>query len=435
MFEVGNKTSRFIFYRNNFFKKNKKIFLEKNEKVYNKVIFLKTPKRKSKISNFFAVLVGFIFGFFDNIPRSMKFKSNVKQNNKIKNDNIIDNKTKENAVLYKENEIILLKQISKVDEKSINEIVNTENKKNNIIPNEINEKIKYLNVKNKVNKNDKKVIFPIEVITAYEGIKKVIHNSNKDKKSYINQNKNSHNGANKKINFNLEQVMTESSNIYFKQQELKQKNNIDNKEQEKSVDEKVNIDSYEIDKGIGLISKELEKQGKYLKKVDEILRKYNDKIKYKLKMNYFSNFFTNVLKVVGSLLPLRFFRNKLFGCLVSSILLNNSIQTFRNNMTLKNNATLIVPQYLKQMKTETDIITSLKLVCENSLKHFYLLREEFFLYNNKYIKTDEFKNFLKKLDIIEKHLVKDLEYSKRLLLERENIEKHTKQKVYKIIRK
>ena len=208
------------------------------------------------------------------------------------------------------------------------------------------------------------------------------------------------------------------------------------KNQEKIKQEKIQeqIDKEDVKRGIDIISKQLKNQKKFIDKEMEVLKKYKGKINDKLKINYFSMFLNNTFKMILSFLPISLFQNKLFGTLVSTILLNNSIKTMRNEINLKNNAKIIVPKYLTEIEKESDVINSTYDICIDSLEQIDLLKTEFTIKNHMYSKTQEYKVALESLTNIETQIKKTLEETEKLIKMKQEIEKNTKQKIYKIVK-
>ena len=177
------------------------------------------------------------------------------------------------------------------------------------------------------------------------------------------------------------------------------------------------------------------KQEKEIEKIKKILEQYNGKIKDKLRINYFSNFVNNLFDFIINFFPLKIFKNKIFGRLINSILINNSIKNIRKNINLKNNATLIVPEYLSQIKKQEDLIDMTIDICEDSLNQFYSMKEEFMIYNKDYKETEQYKKIEKTLSAFENKIKIDLNMAKKLSKTKKQLEIETNQKIYKIVRK
>lgn len=439
--EIGSLSNRLKIYKNNVLRnKKKKLKLETKKQV----IIIK-HKKKSKIKTFLMVLIGFIFGFFENIANKKqelkKVKSeNIKYNTKEnKFESIYNKKIKLNYVksyskdiLYKKNKITYINKTIKFD----NNVKSKENKSTY-------NKITNYNILNNTNKNlIKKEDNDIKQNNLKIINKKIGIYSNK----ILNDKIKLHNN---KIDTCVKITKKGNDNILLFQQQTKNNKNVKNqnevqnnlkinkeKNQEKTNKEKIQeqIDKEDIKKGIDIISRQLKNQKKFIDKEMEVLKKYKGKINDKLKINYFSMFLNNTFKMILSFLPISLFQNKLFGTLVSTILLNNSIKTMRNEINLKNNAKIIVPKYLTDMEKESDVINSTYDICIDSLEQIDLLKTEFTIKNHMYSKTQEYKAALESLTNIETQIKKTLEETEKLIKMKQEIEKNTKQKIYKIVK-
>lgn len=430
MNEIGNISNRLRVYKNNV--RRLKLKQEQSKKITHKkvkIYFKNKYKKESKISMLFLMLFGFIFGLFENIANK-KIKSDNEQSNfKLHKDKVIlvNYKTSKNYGIKK----IVINQNALV--KNENNIILSRNLNNS---NEKNTNVNFIN--------------NVEVKTFKSNLAVPLNNKVMDEKPQLKsikvQNKNTKTILNIKLQKNKKNdsiipvLLNPSVNI--NRRKLKLQNDLPNKKQDKIAKKKIEanndvilINKPDIEKGSKLIKKALKKQEEQLKEINEKVSKFNYKIKDNLKINYFSRFITNTAKFLSSLLPIGVMQNKLFGSLISSILLNNSIKSMRSINDLKYKALYIVPDYLNQIKTEEDCIQPIIDVCIDSKEQFSYLKTEFLFNNKKYSKTIEYQNALKKINELEDSINKQYEEAKKLDLKVKKIKKESNEKIYKIIKR
>lgn len=454
MGEIGSLKNRFKVYRKNIFLNKKKIkvkiknYKEKNYKV-NKI------KKNSKVRNFFLIIIGFIFGFFE-YKFSKKNISNNKSNSKKK---IVSNnnfKKKDNQISLKNskisNKVNIYTNVFEQETYSLKPIPNLRNDKksdvdlvfisSNLLLNKSHDNKFSLKKQNKnilnnslkeSNKNsDKKTV----VILHKKGIglQEVKPSNELEKDNQIKKQDNVELEKDHKLNKN-DKLNIEKLNS-LEETKSTMIENIStlnfNKEKKTEKKEEVFIDSRELEKGISIIKKNLIEQEKFFDKEYKIFNQNSDNIKSKLKINSFDTFIDRTLEVIYNLFPVALFKNKMLGTLVSSILINNSIKKIRKQTELNKNINVIVPEYLNQIKKQGQIIESIFDVQEDSLNNLISLKVSFEINNHMYAGTDEYKKVLDKLNIVERKLKIDLEKTKDLINKKDSLEKVSKQKIYKL---
>lgn len=454
MGEIGSLKNRFKVYRKNILLNKKKIkvkiknYKEKNYKV-NKI------KKNSKVRNFFLIIIGFIFGFFE-YKFSKKNISNNKSNSKKK---IVSNnnfKKKDNQISLKNskisNKVNIYTNVFEQKTYSLKPIPNLRNDKksdvdlvfisSNLLLNKSHDNKFSLKKQNKnilnnslkkSNKNsDKKTV----VILHKKGIglQEVKPSNELEKDNQIKKQDNVELEKDHKLNKN-DKLNIEKLNS-LEETKSTMIENIStlnfNKEKKTEKKEEVFIDSRELEKGISIIKKNLIEQEKFFDKEYKIFNQNSDNIKSKLKINSFDTFIDRTLEVIYNLFPVALFKNKMLGTLVSSILINNSIKKIRKQTELNKNINVIVPEYLNQIKKQGQIIESIFDVQEDSLNNLISLKVSFEINNHMYAGTDEYKKVLDKLNIVERKLKIDLEKTKDLINKKDSLEKVSKQKIYKL---
>lgn len=159
------------------------------------------------------------------------------------------------------------------------------------------------------------------------------------------------------------------------------------------IDERVVAQSF--------ILKDLNRQTDYLenyfKKLDKSINKK------KTLVSSLIDFSKNVLKFAISLFPIKIFKNKLLGTLVSGIMINNSIKTMRKmtNPQLQINYEYFINQY----NNSKDLLNNISRVYNNSLEELYSLKEEL-LYLGLLEQNPELK---KQIEEIEGNILSKLE--------------------------
>ena len=225
----------------------------------------------------------------------------------------------------------------------------------------------------------------------------------------------------KKIVESLELIDNDLKLIENKKQELLTKKEIKPKEQktqEKKQEQKQKKEQkkQEVDdviKAQQLVLNNIIKQNKYFDEyMKKMLKSTNKKHTILTSLSNFSNI---ILNFTVSLLPISLFKNKLFGTLVSSIMINNSIKTMRRmlNPKLKINYQLFIDNY----NDSKSILRDTYDMCINSLDELNELKNELSLYN-----SNEIEQLLFKIELIENNIKNQM---KAL-----NIKKETVEKVY-----
>lgn len=454
MGEIGSLKNRFKVYRKNIFLNKKKIkvkiknYNEKNYKV-NKI------KKNSKVRNFFLIIIGFIFGFFE-YKFSKKNISNNKSNSKKK---IVSNnnfKKKDNQISLKNfkisNKVNIYTNVFEQETYSLKPIPNLRNDKksdvdlvfisSNLLLNKSHDNKFSLKKQNKnilnnslkkSNKNsDKKTV----VILHKKGIglPEVKPSNELEKDNQIKKQDNVELEKDHKLNKNDKLNIEKLNSLEEKKSTMIENISTLNSNKEKKIEKKeeVFIDSRELEKGISIIKKTLIEQEKFFDKEYKIFNQNSGNIKSKLKINSFDTFIDRTLEVIYNLFPVALFKNKMLGTLVSSILINNSIKKIRKQTELNKNINVIVPEYLNQIKKQGQIIESIFDVQEDSLNNLISLKVSFEINNHMYAGTDEYKKVLDKLNIVERKLKIDLEKTKDLINKKDSLEKVSKQKIYKL---
>lgn len=454
MREIGSLKNRFKVYRKNILLNKKKIkvkiknYKEKNYKV-NKI------KKNSKVRNFFLIIIGFIFGFFE-----YKFsKKNISNNKSNSKKNIVSNnnfKKKDNQISLKNskisNKVNIYTNVFEQETYSLKPIPNLRNDKksdvdlvfisSNLLLNKSHDNKFSLKKQNKnilnnslkkSNKNsDKKTV----VILHKKGIglQEVKPSNELEKDNQIKKQDNVELEKDHKLNkndkLNIEKLNSLEETKSTMIENISTLNS--NKEKKTEKKEEVFIDLRELEKGISIIKKTLIEQEKFFDKEYKIFNQNSDNIKSKLKINSFDTFIDRTLEIIYNLFPVALFKNKMLGTLVSSILINNSIKKIRKQTELNKNINVIVPEYLNQIKKQGQILESIFDVQEDSLNNLISLKVSFEINNHMYAGTDEYKKVLDKLNIVERKLKIDLEKTKDLINKKDSLEKVSKQKIYKL---
>ncbi len=454
MREIGSLKNRFKVYRKNILLNKKKIkvkiknYKEKNYKV-NKI------KKNSKVRNFFLIIIGFIFGFFE-YKFSKKNISNNKSNSKKK---IVSNnnfKKKDNQISLKNskisNKVNIYTNVFEQETYSLKPIPNLRNDKksdvdlvfisSNLLLNKSHDNKFSLKKRNKnilnnslkkSNKNsDKKTV----VILHKKGIglQEVKPSNELEKDNQIKKQDNVELEKDHKLNKNDKLNIEKLNSLEETKSTMIENISTLNSNKEKKIEKKeeVSIDSRELEKGISIIKKTLIEQEKFFDKEYKIFSQNSDNIKSKLKINSFDTFIDRTLEIIYNLFPVALFKNKMLGTLVSSILINNSIKKIRKQTELNKNINVIVPEYLNQIKKQGQILESIFDVQEDSLNNLISLKVSFEINNHMYAGTDEYKKVLDKLNIVERKLKIDLEKTKDLINKKDSLEKVSKQKIYKL---
>lgn len=454
MGEIGSLKNRFKVYRKNIFLNKKKIkvkiknYKEKNYKV-NKI------KKNSKVRNFFLIIIGFIFGFFE-YKFSKKNISNNKSNSKKK---IVSNnnfKKKDNQISLKNfkisNKVNIYTNVFEQETYSLKPIPNLRNDKksdvdlvfisSNLLLNKSHDNKFSLKKQNKnilnnsLKKSNKNSEKKTVVILHKKGIglQEVKPSNELEKDNQIKKQDNVELEKDHKLNKNDKLNIEKLNSLEEKKSTMIENISTLNSNKGKKIEKKeeVFIDSRELEKGISIIKKTLIEQEKFFDKEYKIFNQNSGNIKSKLKINSFDTFIDRTLEVIYNLFPVALFKNKMLGTLVSSILINNSIKKIRKQTELNKNINVIVPEYLNQIKKQGQIIESIFDVQEDSLNNLISLKVSFEINNHMYAGTDEYKKVLDKLNIVERKLKIDLEKTKDLINKKDSLEKVSKQKIYKL---
>lgn len=221
----------------------------------------------------------------------------------------------------------------------------------------------------------------------------------------------------KKINETLELIDKDLKLIENKKQELLTKKEIKLKEQktqEKKQKQKKEQKKRELDdviKAQQLVLNNIINQNKYFDEyMKKMLKSTNKKHTILTSISNFSNI---ILNFTVSLLPISLFKNKLFGTLVSSIMINNSIKTMRRmlNPKLKINYQFFIENY----NDSKSILRDTYNMCINSLDELNELKNELSLYN-----SNKIEQLLFKIELIENNIKNQM---KALNIKKETIEK------------
>lgn len=454
MREIGSLKNRFKVYRKNILLNKKKIkvkiknYKEKNYKV-NKI------KKNSKVRNFFLIIIGFIFGFFE-YKFSKKNISNNKSNSKKK---IVSNnnfKKKDNQISLKNfkisNKVNIYTNVFEQETYSLKPIPNLRNDKksdvdlvfisSNLLLNKSHDnkfslKKQNKNILNNSLKKSNKNSYKKTVVILHKkgiGLQEVKPSNELEKDNQIKKQDNVELEKDHKLNKNDKLNIEKLNSLEEKKSTMIENISTLNSNKEKKTEKKeeVFIDSRELEKGISIIKKTLIEQEKFFDKEYKIFNQNSDNIKSKLKINSFDTFIDRTLEVIYNLFPVALFKNKMLGTLVSSILINNSIKKIRKQTELNKNINIIVPEYLNQIKKQGQILESIFDVQEDSLNNLISLKVSFEINNHMYAGTDEYKKVLDKLNIVERKLKIDLEKTKDLINKKDSLEKVSKQKIYKL---
>ena len=145
----------------------------------------------------------------------------------------------------------------------------------------------------------------------------------------------------------------------------------------------------------------------YMKKIEKSSNKKRTII------SSLSNLSKVILNFTISLLPISLFKNKLFGTLVSSIMINNSLKTMRRmlNPSLKIDYELFLDHYYNSK----NILYDTYQMCNNSLQELTLLKEELLVFDQ-----NDIKQLLIEINLIENNIKKQI---KSLNIKKDNLEK------------
>ena len=153
------------------------------------------------------------------------------------------------------------------------------------------------------------------------------------------------------------------------------------------------------------IKKDVDKVSKEIKKLNKLL----DKNRKKQSVSLFRTFINNTLRFGVTLLPLKLFKNKLLGNLVSMVLLNNKIRGMRNIVKKQELNYIDVESLIDNIKKNSDITNKNIVICDDSLYQLVNLKEEFMNEYKDYLGIDEVSQTLNKIDVLENTLIKQKE--------------------------
>ena len=153
------------------------------------------------------------------------------------------------------------------------------------------------------------------------------------------------------------------------------------------------------------IKKDVDKVQKEIKKLNKLL----DKNRKKSSFPIFKTFFANTLRFGVTLLPLKLFKNKLLGNLLSMVLLNNKIRAMRNVVKKQDLNYLDVESLIDNIKKNSEITQKNISICDDSLYQLVNLKEEFLFEYKEYLSLEEVSQTLNRIEVLENTLIKQKE--------------------------
>lgn len=153
------------------------------------------------------------------------------------------------------------------------------------------------------------------------------------------------------------------------------------------------------------IKKDVQKLNKEIKKLNKLL----DRNRKKQSIPIFRTFITSTLRFGVTLLPLKLFKNKLLGNLLSMVLLNNKIRGMRNVIKKQDLNYIDVESLIDNIKKNSDITNKNVSICDDSLYQLVNLKEEFMNEYKDYLSIDEVSQTLNKIEVLENTLIKQKE--------------------------
>ena len=153
------------------------------------------------------------------------------------------------------------------------------------------------------------------------------------------------------------------------------------------------------------IKKDVEKVNKEIKKLNKLLEKNRKKTSIPI----FRTFINSTLRFGVTLLPLKLFKNKLLGNLLSMVLLNNKIRGMRNIVKKQELNYIDVESLVDNIKKNSDITNKNIIICDDSLYQLVNLKEEFINEYKDYLGIDEVSQTLNKIEVLENTLIKQKE--------------------------
>lgn len=155
----------------------------------------------------------------------------------------------------------------------------------------------------------------------------------------------------------------------------------------------------EIENAALMVSRDVEKQKNMVEKLQIRINSYPVYERKVKRLNFFDNLLSNTLKLSISLLPLRIFKSKPLGMLVSGFMLNNSIRSMRKIMVTESPCEYI--EFNRLIKTQIDVVNNYKTICIDSLYQINALKEEFKRVYGNNIKDDDISKVYNKLLTLE----------------------------------
>ena len=198
--------------------------------------------------------------------------------------------------------------------------------------------------------------------------------------------------------------------LYKSNKKKEKKEKKETKRQEEKKEEKKQ-ETDDIIKAQQLILNNIINQNKYFEDYMKKIEKSSNK--KRTIISSLSNLSKVILNFTISLLPISLFKNKLFGTLVSSIMINNSLKTMRRmlNPSLKIDYELFLDHYYNSK----NILYDTYQMCNNSLQELTLLKEELLVFDQ-----NDIKQLLIEINLIENNIKKQI---KSLNIKKDNLEK------------
>ncbi len=153
------------------------------------------------------------------------------------------------------------------------------------------------------------------------------------------------------------------------------------------------------------IKKDVDKVQKEIKKLNKLL----DKNRKKRSFPIFKTFFANTLRFGVTLLPLKLFKNRLLGNLLSMVLLNNKIRAMRNIVKKQDINYLDVESLINNIKKNSEITQKNISICDDSLYQLVNLKEEFLFEYKEFLSLEEVSQTLNRIEVLENTLIKQKE--------------------------
>lgn len=166
----------------------------------------------------------------------------------------------------------------------------------------------------------------------------------------------------------------------------------------------------EIEEASLLIKKDIKDQRKSIIKIEE---KINNMPLYEQKqkrLGFFDNILSNSFKIGVSLLPIKMFKNRMLGMVVSGFMLNNTIRSMRK--LINKDVPVDYIELNRRIKNQVDIINSYDTICNDSLYQISSLKEEFIRCYGNNIDDAEVKKTYTKLLSLEEQVVQERNYLK-----------------------